>query len=578
MIKRSELSLFCFNSIIIISFDTFKNLFTILISLSMKIHFILLYLIFISLNAFSQEKMFVPFRVGSKFGLSDLNGNLVYPAEFEYVKTENLGNSDARFIGIKEGSSTFFYKGKKIVERSKDAKYEIVRESFVTVSEENKGFEIFNFKGEQITDKSYEELVFCDNILQRNFYYTCTPFIIRDQEDNLTLLVFNEETKKITKTIIENVCSLTLDLSDNLYKNQFTFFVKEKINSQKVKLQFIFDGDSFVILDPTNYFKKNTQNNPKKGKPIILEENDEDNMENYQEFGVQAPLEYVGRDVEYRDYSKDDFRVFNKVSGSCITIVQKNDNTSKETEIELTQYIESFKFQNVNVKLFDRNARIFINDIILYKSKGKYGAVLTDKYYLSPIYDSIRLLVFDENSSKPTYYFQVGIKDSISNKMKFGLVDLSGKVIKSIVFDVFRTMFDSPENDYKFTCSLPFDAEFIVAQKDKYGVISLNGQKAPLIYDDIFSMDSKNCVLVKSGLYGIYFQDRRLANLNIIEPVFTKIPFINHKSLVMPIIELYDVNNSTNDSSDLSLTEIQNRIGNFFCYGNINGMMYYREK
>jgi hypothetical protein len=544
----------------------------------MKIYFTLLCLIFISLNAFTQEKMFVPFRVGSKFGLSDLNGNLVYPAEFEYVKTEKLGSNDARFIGIKEGSSTFFYKGIKIAESSKNAKYEIERESFVTVYQENKGLEIFNFKGEQITDKSYEELVFCDNILQRNFYYTTTPFIIKDQDDKYTLLVFNESTKKITKTIIENVFSITLDPFDNLYKNQFTFFVQEKINSQKVKLQFIFDGDSFVILDPTNYFKKNTQNNPKKGKPIIMEENDEYNMENYQEYGVQAPLEYIGREEEYRYYTKDDIRVFNKISGSCITIVQKNDNTSKETEIELPQHIESFQYQHVNIKLSDRNVRYFVNDIILYKSKGKYGAVLTDKYYLSPIYDSIRLLVFDENSSNTTYYFQVGIKDSISNKMKFGLVDLSGKVIKSIVFDVFRTMIDSPKNNYKFKCSLPYDAEFIVAQMGKYGVISLNGQKAPLIYDDIFSMDSKNCVLVKTGLYGIYFQDRRFANLNIIEPVFTKIPFINHESPVMPIIELYDVNNSTNDSRNLPLTEIQNRIGNFFCYGNVNGMMYYREK
>ena len=188
------------------------------------------------------------------------------------------------------------------------------------------------------------------------------------------------------------------------------------------------------------------------------------------------------------------------------------------------------------------------------------------------------MLVFDENSSKPTYYFQVGIKDSISNKMKFGLVNLSEGTIFPIVYDVFRNAIDNQTGGYKFSLSLPNNAEFIVAHMGKYGVISLNGQKAPLIYDDIFSMDSKNCVLVKSGLYGIYFQDRRLANLNIIEPVFTKIPFINHKSPLMPIIELYDVNNSTNDSSDLSLTEIQNRIGNFFCYGKINGMMYYREK
>ncbi len=514
--------------------------------------------------------MFVPFRVGSKFGLSDLNGNLVYPAEFEYVKTENLGSYDASFIGIKEGSSTFFYKGKKIAESSKDAKYEIVRESFVTVSQENKGFKIINFKGEQITEKSYEELMFCDIILRRNFYYTCAPFIIRDREDKLTLLVFNESTQKITKTIIENVFSITLDPFDDLYKNQFTFFVQEKINSQKVKLQFIFDGDSFVILDPTNYFKKNTQNNPKKGKPIIMEKNEEENVENYNDYG---PM------VEHREakgYDRGEY--LKKIDGLCLTIRINNDYTSKKIEIELPQNLDDSYFEYVYMELDIDRVKYNVNDLLIYKSKGKYGAILTDKYYLSPIYDSIRLLVFYKNSSNPTYYFQVGIKDSISNKMKFGLVDLSGKVIKSIVFDVFRSMIDSPKNENKFKCSLPYDAEFIVAQKGKYGVISLNEQKAPLIYDDIFSMDSKNCVLVKSGLYGIYFQDRRFANLNIIEPVFTKIPFINHESPVMPIIELYDVNNTTNDSSNLPLTEIQNRIGNFFCYGNENGMMYYREK
>lgn len=541
---------------------------------------ILLILLLIHLNSISQNEILVPFRVGDKFGLSDLKGKLVYLAEFEYFKINELGSYEATFEGVKEDKSTFFYKGKKIVESTKNTKYEVIRESFVTVTEENKGFDVFNVKGEKITDKSYEEMMFCDNILRRNFYYTCTPIIFKDQNDKLTLQVFNVKTEKLTKTIIENVTSLQLDPNDYSYQNRFTFFVQENINSKEVKLEFVFDGDSFVILDPTNCFKKKSQNNTKKGKPIILEINENGNLENYQEFGVPGGLveEYREEDV-YRNYVKGDYRIFKKLNGACITIFQKNDENSIENEFDLPQNAEVFYVENVNVKLFDRNSRNFINDIILYKSNGKYGAVLTDKYFLSPKYDSIRLLVFDENSSKPIYYFQVGVKDSITNKMKFGLVDLSGKTIMSIVYDIFRNATDNQTGENKFKCSLQNVAvEFIVAYKGKYGVISLYGQKVPLIYDDIFYLDVKNCVLVKSGLYGLYFQDRMLVNLKMIEPVFTKIPFNINVNAQLPIIELYDAHDATKEYSDFYKPDILKRTGNFFCYGNVNGMMYYREK
>jgi hypothetical protein len=534
-------------------------------------------LIIIHFSSFSQNEILVPFRVGDKFGLSDLKGKLVYPAEFEYFKTNELGSYEASFEGVKEGRSTFFYKGKKIVERTKKTKYKVIRESFITVSEENKGFEIFNFNGEQITDKSYVEMIFCDNLLQRNFYYTCTPIIFKDQNDKLTLQVFNAKTEKFTKTFVENVSSLILDPYDNLYKNRFTIFVQENINSKEVKLEFVFDGDSFVILDPTNYFKKNIQNNPKKGKPIILEENENGNMENYNEFGVQAPVGAYRETDEYQDYSKSG-RILKKIDGLCLTIIQKNDKTSKEKEFELPQNLDARSFQNVNMKLVINKVKYYLDDLVLYKSNGKYGVVLTKEYYLSPKYDSIRLLVLNKNSSNPNYYFQVGIKDSITNKMKFGLVDLSEKTIFPIVYDVFRNATDNQTGGYKFSLSLPNNAEFIVAKEGKYGIVSLDEVKAPLIYDDIFYLDSKNCVLVKSGLYGIYFQDRMLVNLKMIEPVFTKIPFNINVNAQLPIIELYEAQNTTNEYTDFYKPDILKRTGNFFCYGNVNGMMYYKEK
>ncbi len=535
-------------------------------------------LILIHFSSFSQNEILVPFRVGDKFGLSDLKGKLVYPAEFEYFKTNELGSYEASFEGVKEGRSTFFYKGKKIVERTKKTKYKVIRESFITVSEENKGFEIFNFNGEQITDKSYVEMIFCDNLLQRNFYYTCTPIIFKDQNDKLTLQVFNAKTEKFINTFVENVSSLKLDPYDNLYKNRFTIFVQENLNSKEVKLEFVFDGDSFVILDPTNYFKKNTQNNPKKGKPIILEENENGNMENYNEFGVQAPVEaYVGRDEEYQDYHNSG-RIIKKIDGLCLTIFQENNKTSIENEFELPQDLDARSFQNVNMKLVIDKVKYYLDELLLYKSNGKYGVVLTKEYYLSPKYDSIRLLVLNKNSSNPNYYFQVGIKDSITNKMKFGLVDLSEKTIFPIVYDVFRNAIDNQTGGYKFSLPLPNNAEFIVAKEGKYGIVTLDEVKAPLIYDDIFYLDSKNCVLVKSGLYGIYFQDRMLVNLKMIEPVFTKIPFNINVNAQLPIIELYEAQNTTNEYSDFYKPDILKRTGNFFCYGNVNGMMYYKEK
>jgi hypothetical protein len=336
-----------------------------------------------------------------------------------------------------------------------------------------------------------------------------------------------------------------------------------------------------VILDPTNYFKKKSQNNTKKGKPIILEINENGNLENYQEFGVFGPpVEEYRPQFDYQNNSKGEYRVFQKVNGLCINIIQKNAKTSIEKEFELPPIITDIKYQNVNIKLIKDDAKCIVNDLFIYKSNGKYGAVLTDKHYLSPKYDFIRLLEFDEGSINPEYYFQVGIKDNISNKMKFGIVSLTGKVIKPIVYDVFRNQEDnkSDENQTKFKITLPQNAEFIVAKEGKYGIISMDEAKTKPIYDDIFYLDTKNYVLVKSNLYGIYFQDNHTINKKIIEPVFTKIPFKINLNGEIPIIELFDAYDSTKEYSDFYRPDILKRTGNFFCYGNINGMMYYKEK
>ena len=84
----------------------------------MKFALILFCLIFFPLNTFSQNQVLVPFRVGDKFGLSDLKGQLIYPAEYDKI-TLRYNDPAGVFYAKKENKTTFFYKNIILIKDTK---------------------------------------------------------------------------------------------------------------------------------------------------------------------------------------------------------------------------------------------------------------------------------------------------------------------------------------------------------------------------------------------------------------------------------------------------------------------------
>ena len=102
----------------------------------MKIYFTLLCLIFISLNAFSQEKMFVPFRVGSKFGFADLKGNMIIPAEYDYPILRQRYPKGFFCAQKNDKTTTVIFNNKIIIQDSECSDFEIDENKFISARKE----------------------------------------------------------------------------------------------------------------------------------------------------------------------------------------------------------------------------------------------------------------------------------------------------------------------------------------------------------------------------------------------------------------------------------------------------------
>lgn len=225
---------------------------------------VLLLLSFIALNPIYSQESSVPFRVGNKFGVSDLKGKMLIPAEYDIVEPEKYG--DYRYLTaytLNGGKvlSTLIYKNKIILKNQAYASYYfsngLIKASEYTVlrrseyhSDKNfrETVHLYDLKGNRVLPLDYKSIAIIDE-MQEDKKLDVVLLYTMDVDANNSIYLYDKKLKKITKTFIDHARSLEMNFNwdDNYTDRSITTIYLDKNGAGK-KMTLGLKDKSIAIL------------------------------------------------------------------------------------------------------------------------------------------------------------------------------------------------------------------------------------------------------------------------------------------------------------------------------------------
>ncbi len=573
----------------------------------MKFALILFCLIFFSLNAFSQNQVLVPFRVGDKFGLSDLKGQLIYPAEYDNI-TIKKGDPVGVFYAEKANKTTFFYKNIILI---KDTKYNVFQvlenkcvlaktgleyldisdfkneTEYKAAKKRTRYLSIFNLKGENCYPENFKELHILDTAGQSDINKSLSryiAFISLNFDEKTSVFIYDCDLQKITEWLIKDYFSFKFTGSNKDFTSQKTEIDKEE------KYTLIFEGNKFKIkqLDTKSSVGSHqfgsASNSDKSSKKLDRVINPfDDSFE-----GGTAEIANNSDKPQQRKIKS----LFKIKEGRIFQYMCEYKNDTIIKEIKLPFSIDDLKIEN-NCDFENQDTNNLINyefhNLIVFKTNNKYGVLISDKIQIQPIYDTICMIkTANFNDSKISICFLVGLKNSGSKNMRFGTIDINSKTIIPIVYEQINynrlEAKDSNEDEiynkrHKVVrfCNTTYNKEWLIKKDGRFGFISpTDSVILKPEFDEItqngsvYSSFFTNFKIVKKGnLYGVMYFTHN--GLKIVEPIFPHKPeYIIENYQGLKGKTLFRLVDDTVDSD--------NFMDKFFCFAEENGHLYYREK
>lgn len=207
------------------------------------------YLLLLLTFSFYSSQIFVPYRQGDKFGISDENGKLVVPAQFDNIA---VGYNDD-FTGIKSTPTlkkSYILKD-RIILKDTDFAYFQNEGQFVkgVTIKDRKAYNgshgnpnylsmnLYNLKGEQILNRSYNNIVVIDESETKGMALKETALLLLySSENNYGLYQIDKKQKKIIKTFFEN--SKNVDTDYEKFPKSFSITYDENRIKKKLLIDF----------------------------------------------------------------------------------------------------------------------------------------------------------------------------------------------------------------------------------------------------------------------------------------------------------------------------------------------------
>ncbi len=560
-------------------------------------------------NSFSQSVL-VPYRIGDKFGFADLKGNMIIPAEYDYPLLRQR-YPKGFFCADKKGKTTVISNNKIIIRDSECSDFDNYKNKFIAAKKEkvygeSKSFKtkeellnyekrrayfsLFNLKGENVYPENFEALHTLDTAgISNKNKALCKyiAFISSNYDNQKSIFVYDCDLQKITTWLAKDYH--TLEIAEReYYGKKMEFRVKKTLADSEEKLKLVYDGKKFKL----NSIKPKKPNQEAEyvtdkehldalgsSKPSPFGDGDGDDV-----FVSESPSNPDSNTIQQRYISTQ----FKMVADKIYYLQSEYKKDTIKTEINLPYPIEKAQIENKNrsVKLLVSDEKKVVGqNLILYKANNKYGILISDTIHIKPVYDSIIYLhSSDWERDKEANYFLVGVKDTASQKMNFGTIDLYGNIIIPMVYESidFRE-YDrwggrrGPEKQEFYNSTS--QQEWKVKKEGKYGYLSPNNNIILKIdYDEIKQNDrdwmyfENNFKILKKGnLYGAIVGYGK--NKVIVEPKFPKKPayYINdYQGIKGKILFGLTEEGYIEDGEEVG--------GKFFCYGDEAGNVFYREE
>lgn len=173
-----------------------------------------IFIIFYAIVCQSQE-IFVPYRVGDKFGISDEKGKVVLKPSFDILEP---GYGDVPyFIGynFKDDKvvSSFIYKNKLLLSNQPYNNYHVKGNLIIGISYKVFGnptysskflsiYDIYDLKGKKILEGNYENIFVIDSFKESKVPDDVL-IVATDNQNKTSLYIYNNKIKKLKKTVFE---------------------------------------------------------------------------------------------------------------------------------------------------------------------------------------------------------------------------------------------------------------------------------------------------------------------------------------------------------------------------------------
>lgn len=515
--------------------------------------------LFITCLVCSQEVL-VPFRVGDKFGLSDINGKMKLEPKYDFINPEKDGN----FTFSNKETSGLISGNKEIITLPGEYKFEVVKGKFIVAKakiyvKDERGRErkesrkkLFTLKGKPIINKEYKNisLVHGYGSATESDYIIFIVHIIFNDDDQ-AVYVFDSQKQKITQTLFSKLSGIEVT-KRNSVNNEVLLNVFSKEGKYE-KFLMDYNGGS-VVISPSDGKNLPVAGTGHGGPKVEMADRDYMNA-------VPTPdREMSGKIGGPR---KNYYNTLLALDRNIVTVVYKGYYSQKEiksekvelpgssTDIKLGAWLQTFESS-------DKSQNVY--NYVTYSVNGKKGLLITDSLHIKPAYDELTLVKFKKgNSNFPALI--VGNKDKAGN-MKYGIISEKGEALVPMQYDKIDYLLDET---YSRGQSVKTLEDYMIVQKDrKYGIINYkNVELLPVKYTEIIR---------KSDSYAITYTLRNGDKYGILK--FE----MNVKKDFADALFPYPVGFVLKDYAGIKGKEMiwLEKDDRLFCYARPDGFLYYK--
>jgi hypothetical protein len=502
-------------------------------------------IILVSLQAFGQKEMLVPYRSGNLWGLADTNINIVVTPQFDSIHT-----------------TSNFYQGYYIV--SKNGKEGVITtEKTLLPVEHNRikfrsGFIVnyvadnwqdgaiyYNHKGEQV----FQDTVY--SIDRLNKFGDVYMYVIENTAHEQQLLLYNHKAGIVTQQLLNGYSVI------NTSEGRDDVMICFDENGARDVFELKMDDSGNVL--GLNQLAKNVQ----PGDVLEIEgldyqideydyaEMDVDEAPNDNDFGKCAiNLKLSGRRFWFiRTTTKERRYSYRSIRNSIDTAYEGEVSSKhfvvKKYQVPHKSITNTYYNESGQYHYYNQN-RSTSTDYIEYTSKKKKG-IVTEFGTIEAIYDSIQ--AFSAlNGGYP--YFIVGNRESKNSLMSFGVINANGEWLVALGLHIIK-----PNVAVRYFNETEAQTHgYIISHSDStQSYIRWNGDTILSVCDSIFPLtgDQTKLIFKKNGHYGFDYGSRH------IDPIFRDIPLDYQMFGKYKVVELYD------------------RAFRFVGYGKLDGTMFY---